>query len=208
VADPAQTKATAAGDAATSLATWKLALLLVLAGGLAAGFGWWVGTAFNRPAPVPVPAHVTVAEVGAALPDLALAGLDGKAHSLADFRGRPLVINFWATWCPPCIAEMPMLSAFDAEQAANGPRVIGIALDAPERVRAFLSTTPVGYPILLDRPDDDDASVVLGNTRGVLPYTVLINADGRILATHIGEFSRGSLERWLRRHNVDFVAEE
>lgn len=72
-------------------------------------------------------------------------------------------------------------------------------------MRTFLSRTPVGYPILLDVPDDDDASVVLGNTRGVLPYTVLVGADGRILATHVGEFSRASLERWLARHDVAFA---
>jgi thiol-disulfide isomerase/thioredoxin len=186
------------------MATSRLVALLVLAGALAAGLGWWVGTAFNRPAPRPVPAHVAVAGIGTELPALDLAGLDGRVHSLADYRGRPLVINFWATWCPPCVAEMPMLSAFDAEQAPDGPRVIGIALDAPDRVRMFLSRTPIGYPILLDAPDDDDASVVLGNARGVLPYTVLVDADGRILATHAGEFSRASLERWLRRHGVPF----
>jgi thiol-disulfide isomerase/thioredoxin len=194
-------------DPTWPLAPWKLLALLALAGGLAGGLGWLVGTAFNRPAPVPVPAHVEVAGIGAELPDLALAGIDGQVHSLHDFRGRPLLVNFWATWCPPCIAEMPMLSAFEATQAADGPRVIGIALDTPERVRAFLSRTPIGYPILLDRPDDDDASVVLGNTRGVLPYTVLVGADGRILATHIGEFDRASLERWLARHGVAFAGE-
>lgn len=198
-------QAPATAESTASMATWKLLALLAVAGALAAGLGWWVGMTFNRPAPQPVPAHVEVAGIGAELPDLDLAGIDGAVHSLADYRGRPLVINFWATWCPPCVAEMPMLSAFDAGQAPNGPRVIGIALDAPERVRAFLSRTPVGYPILLDVPDDDDASVVLGNTRGVLPYTVLVDAEGRILATHIGEFSRASLERWLARHGVDFV---
>lgn len=205
MAERRRPQAPAAAEATASMATWKLIALLAVAGALAAGLGWWVGLAFNRPAPQPVHAHVEVAGIGAELPDLDLAGIDGAVHSLADYRGRPLVINFWATWCPPCVAEMPMLSAFDAEQGATGPRVLGIALDAPERVRMFLSRTPVGYPILLDVPDDDDASVVLGNARGVLPYTVLVDAEGRILATHVGEFSRDSLERWLARHGVDFV---
>lgn len=205
MAERDDTTATGASAPSAPMATWKLVALLVLAGALAAGLGWWVGTAFNRPMPQPVPAHVTVAGIGGQLPDLDLAGIDGQVHALADYRGRPLIINFWATWCPPCIAEMPILSTFDAAQAPDGPRVIGIALDAPERVRTFLSRTPVGYPILLDVPDDDDASVVLGNTRGVLPYTVLVGADGRILATHVGEFSRASLERWLARHDVAFA---
>jgi len=198
-------KATDASAPAAPMATSRLVALLVIAGALAAGLGWWVGTIFHRPAPQPVPAHVTVAGIGSLLPNLELVDIDGQVHALADYRGRPLIINFWATWCPPCIAEMPMLSAFDARQAPDGPRVIGIALDAPERVRLFLSRTPIGYPILLDVPDDDDASVVLGNTRGVLPYSVLVDADGRILATHAGEFSRASLERWLARHGVAFV---
>lgn len=205
MAERDDSKATAGSTAAPGLSTPKLLGLLLVAGALAAGFGWWAGTAFNRPAPLPVPDHVEVAAIGAKLPNLALAGIDGRQHSLHDFGGRPLIINFWATWCPPCIAEMPMLSAFHAAQVPDGPQVVGIALDDPERVRAFLARTPVEYPILLDEPDEDDASVVLGNIRGVLPFAVLIGSDGRILATHEGEFSRAELERWLSRHGVIFA---
>lgn len=147
----------------------------------------------------PPPAGLAVAERGQPLPVLHLQALDGNVVELPrHFRGRPLLINLWASWCGPCIREMPELQRFASEQDANGVQVVGIALDDTEAVRAFLQRTPVAYPILIDTPGPADAGVRLGNPKGVLPYSVLVSADGRLLKQRIGPFAEGEIAGWAR----------
>ena len=148
----------------------------------------------NAPAP---PEGLTVARRGERIPDLRLKALSGVPVELpAAYSGRPLLINFWASWCGPCIEEMPELDRFAKAQGANGTQVVGIALDDPDPVRSFLAATPVDYPILMDTAGPGDSSVVLGNPQGVLPYSVLISADGRLLKQRIGPFSEGETDTW------------
>jgi peroxiredoxin len=92
---------------------------------------------------------------------------------------------------------MPELERFAASQANDGVQVIGLALDTPEGVRDFLSRVPVSYPIVLDTPGPADASVWLGNAKGVLPYTVLVGADGRIVRQKVGPFQHGEISDWV-----------
>lgn len=140
---------------------------------------------------------VPVVPIGGRIPALAFDGLDGRRQDLATLlAGRPALLNFWASWCGPCLAEMPALSAFAAQQGANGVQVVGIALDDRDAVAEFLRRRPVGYPILLETPGAGDASVRLGDVRGVLPYSVLVGADGHVLKRHAGALSPGDLERW------------
>lgn len=147
----------------------------------------------------PPPAGLAVAERGQPLPVLHLQALDGGVAELPrHFNGRPLLINVWASWCGPCIREMPELQRFASEQGANGVQVVGIALDDTEAVRAFLQRTPVTYPILIDTPGLADAGVRLGNPKGVLPYSVLVSADGRLLKQRIGPFAEGEIAGWAR----------
>ncbi|KAF1723156.1 TlpA family protein disulfide reductase [Pseudoxanthomonas wuyuanensis] len=147
-------------------------------------------------APAPPPG-VTVAGRGDPMPSIALPDLDGNIVDLAaNYRGRPLLINVWASWCGPCIEEMPELDRFAKSQPADGVQVIGLALDTPDAVRDFLGRIPVAYPIVLDTPGPADASVWLGNRKGVLPYTVLIGADGRIAKQKIGPFRHGEISGW------------
>ncbi len=147
----------------------------------------------------PPPAGVAVAQRGEAVPALSLAALDGKSIAIPQaFAGRPLLVNVWASWCGPCIKEMPELQRFFAEQGDNGVQVVGIALDDEAAVRQFLKTTPVAYPILIEAPGPADAGVRLGNPKGVLPYSVLISADGRLLKQRIGPFEHGEISGWAR----------
>ncbi len=150
-------------------------------------------------APAP-PAGIAVARRGDAIPQLRLPDLAGRDVTVPDrFAGRPLLINFWASWCGPCIEEMPELERFSAQQGANGVQVIGIALDDQAAVEAFLARVPVRYPILLDQAGPADSSVRLGNPKGVLPYSVLVSADGRLLKQRIGPFVHGEIDDWAAR---------
>ncbi len=193
--------------------TGKILLVAVAAGTLGVLAGLWsngpgpllrseVGqralqTVMDASAPAP-PAGLAVARRGEAIPALQLPGLDGaRVRVPADYSGRPMVINLWASWCGPCIEEMPELDRFAASQGGNGTQVVGIALDDVAAVRAFLQRIPVRYPILLDQAGPGDAGVQLGNAKGVLPYTVLVSADGRLLKQKIGPFAHGEIDDWV-----------
>jgi len=143
------------------------------------------------------PAGLVVAKPGQPIPDLSLTDLQGRPVSLTSaYRGRPLLINLWASWCAPCVTEMPDLEAFSREQGTNGIQVVGIALDDPAAVGAFLGRVGVTYPILIDTPGASDAGVRLGNAAGVLPYSVLVSRDGILLKQRIGPFAHGEIRRW------------
>jgi len=147
----------------------------------------------------PAPAGLAVAERGEPVPAFALTDLEGKSAELPKaYAGRPLLINVWASWCGPCIEEMPELQRFHAEQDSNGVQVIGIALDDEAAVREFLKKIPVVYPLFLDGAGPRDAGVRLGNPKGVLPYSVLISADGRLLKQRIGPFEHGEIAAWAK----------
>jgi thiol-disulfide isomerase/thioredoxin len=152
--------------------------------------------ALSASAPAPPPG-VRMATRGEAVPVFALDDLSGnKVEVPRAYAGRPLLVNVWATWCGPCRQEMPELQRFAAEQGANGVQVVGIALDEPAAAREFVARTGVRYPILMDMPGPADAGVRLGNPKGVLPYSVLISADGRLLRQRIGPFAPGEIRDW------------
>ncbi|MBA4176111.1 MAG: redoxin [Leptothrix sp. (in: Bacteria)] len=123
---------------------------------------------------------------------------DGRTLALAPLRGRPLVLNFWATWCPPCVKEMPELDRFAKAFAARGGRVVGLAVDNPSAVRQFLAKTPVGYDIALAGFDGTQLSRDLGNTTGALPFTAVFDRRGAIVQRKLGETSQAELESWVR----------
>jgi thiol-disulfide isomerase/thioredoxin len=121
---------------------------------------------------------------------------DGGELSLADYRGRPLLLNFWATWCPPCVRELPLLDRFQRAQAGRGWQVIGLAVDGPTPVREFLRRTPLGFPVGLAGLEGTQLSRRLGNSNGGLPFSVAFGRDGRPRDRQLGELDEAVLQRW------------
>ncbi len=161
---------------------------------LAAALGGWLQ---HESRLAHAPAGVAVAQVGQPAPALELPDLAGRTHRLADYRGRRVLLNFWASWCGPCLDELPALDKAQAKFGENGPIVLGIAMDEPTRVRAFLADHPVRYPVLLGRMEPPSTSLIWGDSGEVLPYSVLIGADGRVIATRRGPLDAATLESYF-----------
>jgi thiol-disulfide isomerase/thioredoxin len=123
---------------------------------------------------------------------------DGQTLALAPLRGQPLVLNFWATWCPPCVKEMPELDRFAKAFSAQGGRVVGLAVDNPKAVREFLQRAPVSYAIALAGFDGTDLSRKLGNTTGALPFTAVFARSGVLVQRKLGETGYDELKVWTR----------
>jgi len=121
----------------------------------------------------------------------------GAALPMAGFRGRPLLVNFWATWCPPCVEEMPLLDAFFREHAAKGWQVVGLAVDQPSSVRTFLQRLPVTFPIGMAGLEGTELARSLGNASGGLPYTVVLGADGAVRQRSMGRVTEADLKAWI-----------
>jgi thiol-disulfide isomerase/thioredoxin len=122
----------------------------------------------------------------------------GAELDFARLRGRPLLLNFWATWCPPCIREMPLLDRFHALVAPMGWQVVGLAADTLRPVRDFLQRSPVAYPVVLAGGAGITLARRLGNPDGALPFTVLFGADGHVRRTQRGEMAEAELAVWLK----------
>ena len=120
----------------------------------------------------------------------------GGELAMADLRGKPLVLNFWATWCPPCVKEMPELDRFHRAYGAKGWQVVGLAIDGPTPVREFLVKVPVGFAIGLAGFEGTDLGRQLGNDKGGLPFTVLFDRRGAAVRRKLGETNFDELSRW------------
>jgi thiol-disulfide isomerase/thioredoxin len=125
-------------------------------------------------------------------------GPNGEAVDLAAWRGKPLLVNFWATWCPPCVEELPLLNAFYRNHARRGWQVLGLAVDQPSAVRSFLQKLPLDFPVGMAGLAGTQLSRELGNPTGGLPYTVVMGADGAVLHRKIGKVSETDLAQWVQ----------
>jgi thiol-disulfide isomerase/thioredoxin len=120
----------------------------------------------------------------------------GEPLPMTSFQGRPLVINFWATWCTPCVEEMPLIDAFFRENKETRWQVLGLAIDQPSRVRQFLSQFPVSYKIGLAGLTGTELGKSLGNAVGGLPFTVVLDAQGRLIQRKVGKLTPDDIKKW------------
>ena len=174
---------------------------LVLAVGAvaaAAGLGaaWWQNRA--SPAAASSAGMPPQAPGGSAHPlwSLHLPRPGGGEVALSELRGKPLLVNFWATWCPPCIREMPEIDRFAKQFGPNGWQVLGIAVDQDKPVRDFLARNPIAYPVVLAGFEGVALSRQLGNDNGALPFTVALDASGNVVQRHLGETRYEMLAGW------------
>ncbi len=168
------------------------------------GLGWGMRWLSDRTPTVDTVAGGADSEVGADTAAVDIWPLrferpEGGELAMADLRSRPLVLNFWATWCPPCVEEMPMLDRFQRAQGASGWQVAGLAIDNAEAVRDFLSRHPVSFPIGLAGLKGVTLARSLGNQRGALPFSVVYDAGGKAMAHKLGALTPEELAVWAKR---------
>lgn len=162
------------------------------AGALAAGIGWQVWQRGR-------PAGDGDADALQTFWGLEWPTPSGASLAMAPLRGRPLVINFWATWCAPCVKEMPELDRFARTFSGQGWQVLGVAIDQLPAVQAFLQRTPVGFPIVVADTADGLAWIRrLGNSNGGLPFSVQVGADGRVVRRKSGPTDFDELAGWAK----------
>jgi len=136
--------------------------------------------------PPPADAEAKKKSVPDTLPDVTLANLDGKPTRLASFGGRPLMVNFWATWCAPCRREIPLLNKIRMQRKGQNAEIVGIAVDFRDDVLKYVKTTPISYPLLMGEEDGLAAAEAFGMGMA-FPFSVFVDSQNRILTIKIGE---------------------
>lgn len=177
-------------DSAAPSATRRRALYAGVAGLAAlggAGYAWWK----YQP-------HAMEPGAEQALWGLEFDRPEGGALAMQSLSGKPLLLNFWATWCPPCVEELPMLNAFYRDHKARGWQVVGLAIDQPSAVRKFLTRIPLEFPVGMAGLGGTDLSRSLGNLTGGLPFTVVLGANGRVLHRKMGQITADDLQQWAK----------
>ena len=146
---------------------------------------------------VPTPAATTTdpatapkTQLAAVIPEFKLADSDGTLRSLKDdWKGKALIVNFWATWCAPCRREIPLLNQLAADRAKDNFQVVGIAIDFRDKVLAYAREMQIDYPMLIGEQDALDAAAAFGVDAVGLPFTIFTDTSGRVIALHMGELT-------------------
>jgi thiol-disulfide isomerase/thioredoxin len=171
-----------------SAAKWIAGVAVAVA---ALGAGVWFGSAQRQQAG-PEPA------AAAALLQRTFKDLQGGDQRLDQWRGKVVVVNFWATWCPPCREEIPGLIDVQRRLGPNGVQIVGIAIDSADNTREYASNIGINYPIVLGGMETIDLVRALGNKAGGLPFTVILNRQGKVAGTHLGLMTTAQIEAAVR----------
>ncbi len=141
----------------------------------------------------------TMTTASSSLPilDLVLNDLQGQPQSFAQWRGKLLIVNYWATWCLPCREEMPGFSRVQEKYRDKGVQFVGISIDNAAKIAEFVKATPVSYPLLIGDIGVMENSAALGNTRQALPFTAVFDRQGRLVSTKLGRLPEADLEHQL-----------
>ena len=160
----------------------------VLALGAGLGTAWWRS---RSPA-------VQLSDAEQALWGVSAEGLGDTPLRMAVFQGKRVLVNFWATWCAPCVQELPMLNQFQAQHAGQGWQVLGLAIDQRAAVERFVQRVPIDFPVGIPGPSALALMRQLGNEQGGLPFTVALNPQGAVAQRKIGQLSSSDLKDWVR----------
>lgn len=157
-----------------------------------AGIGIFLGNRHVSPAPAENSAV-------ARLFSQTMTDTGGKPQPLSQWQGKPLVINFWATWCAPCVQEMPELSALQGEIQSKQIQILGIGIDSPSNIAEFANKYKISYPLYNGGLEASELSRQLGNQAGGLPFTIVIGRDGQVKKTFLGRLHMDELRKEIAR---------
>jgi thiol-disulfide isomerase/thioredoxin len=163
--------------------------LFVFVGAAALALGLFLNP-WTRQATEPPPAAAAGTIMQATLPDLS-----GQFQRIDQWKGRVLVVNFWATWCPPCRDEIPALIRTQEKLGPKGLQIVGIAVDQPDKVKPYAAEMHINYPVLVGDLEAIDLSRQAGNRMGGLPYTIILDRNGTVIKTELGGVTQDRLER-------------
>ncbi len=178
----------------------KNPILFIVAIVIASSSGYALQRYFNQQQ-IQIPVENNPA-IGNQRPEFAAMDLDGQLRNIKEWDGKLILLNFWATWCPPCKKEIPAFIELQEAYGDQGFQIIGIAIDNVEDTAEYAKEIGINYPTLLAEADGVGLAKRFGNGMGVLPYTVIINRKGEISDTIRGELSKMQAERLLQKHDI------
>jgi thiol-disulfide isomerase/thioredoxin len=174
--------------------TSKALIVVALAAGLAGAAGYYLLSARTPTAPAATalqapPMAAPAAQLAATVPDFKLGDRAGELKSLHDWRGKALIVNFWATWCAPCRREIPLLEQLQRDRAAEDFQVVGIAVDFRDKVLAYADEMKIQYPLLIGEQEALDAASAFGVDAIGFPFTIFTDTQHRVIVAHMGELT-------------------